>query len=332
MILGSGFAVFVGLALGCAPKPATPPPAAAETAPAPAPAPVKSDVADDRVDLAQLNQIVEDWHKAWKSNNKAAEKNADNRLMRWINQELAEDRTQTQEAKQEAAGSTHAGTPKAGADDRQDAEKMQKEAERTRNIATRLKNMQGAFTKGTATEVQYQKKSDLLRQLQKIAQRELERSRQEQAEDTGQGKSGGKANAGSSSGGKQSTTSSSGGGGKKQTASGSSGGGGKQSSSSSSQSAEKIGPKKLVAAINKWLNGRKNKTPKTVKDADKQIKLWWQQELARSKPWTPRSKEIAMKLKKMQPSFNKNEATAAQWQKKKELLIELRKIANARIK
>ena len=69
-MLGSGLAVFVGFALGCAPKPAAPPPPAqAEVKPEPAPA-----VVDDRVDLTQLNQIVEDWHKAWKSANKAAEK------------------------------------------------------------------------------------------------------------------------------------------------------------------------------------------------------------------------------------------------------------------
>jgi hypothetical protein len=317
LVRSSGIAVFVGLALGCAPKSASPPPAQAEvTAPPPKPPPAQP-VADDRVDLKQLNQIVEDWHQAWKSKDKAAERNTDGRLMRWINQELAEDRAQTQQANQEAKGSTNAGTPKQGQDDRQDANAQQTEAEKTRIIAKKLKNMQGTFESGAATAVQYQKKSDLLRQLQKIAQRELARSREEAKEDSRQG------------GGGQATPNS--GGPKPAASSGGSSGGGEQGSSGD-KAEENIGPKKLVAAINQWLKGRTDKTPKKVKEADARIKSWWKQELARGKPWTPRSKEIALALKKMQPAFNKNEATPAQWAKKKDLLTELRKIANARMK
>ncbi len=315
MLLGGGFAVFVGLALGCAPKPAEPPPAA-EPAPAPPPPPPKSDVADDRVDLAQLNDIIEDWHKAWKSGNKAAERNADARLNRWINQELAEDREQVREANQEAAAPS--GGAKASADDHKDAQKQQGEAQRTRDLAKRLQNMQPAFDNNNANPQQYEKKSTLLKQLQEVARRELQRSKQEAAEDSQPQGGGQKAGSTSGSGGGQKATNDSGGGGGK--------------SGNQQDAEEKIGPKKLVAAINKWLEAHNNKQPKIRKEADQKIKLWWKQELARAKPWTPRSKEIALWLKKTQPAFNKNEATPQQYGKKKELLIELRKIAKARIK
>ncbi len=325
LFVAGGVAAFLGLVLGCAPKPATPPPAA-EPAPPPKPPPQpppKSDVQDDRVDLAQLNSIIEDWHRAWKGGNKALERQTDTRLKRWIKQELAEDQKQVGEANREAAKSSQSKNAHAAADDRKDAQKAEGEASRTRKIAMQLRNIQDRFDDGTAGEPMYTKKSELLRDLQGIAQAELARSRQERAEDkqqaTGSPKPKPEAKPEPEPKPKPKPKASSGG-----------GGGDKEASGGKDAQGQVIGPKKLITAINQWIKGRNEGNQKLVRDADNNIKLWWKQELARERPWTPRSKEIAQALKKMQPAFNKNEATPAQWKKKKELLQELKKIANAR--
>lgn len=314
-LVGGGVVVFVALALGCAPKVVEPPPAAA-----PKPAPVSA-VQDDRVDLAQLHDIVEDWHRAWKTENRALEVQVDARLKRWIQQELAEDQRQVQQSRQEATNSSQTGSAHAAADDRKDASKQAQEAANTRELATSLNTLQIRFDQGNAAPAQYQRKSELLRQLQQVARRELERSRSEAAEDRNQGGGGGQASAQPAPKPKPKPAVSSGG-----------SGGGQKAAPDDDDGPDVVGPKKLVAAIDAWTTGRTEQKPKQVANADREIRTWWQQELARDKPWTPRSKQIALELKKTQPAFNKGEATAAQYKAKRELLLELKKIAQARMK
>ncbi len=333
-ILGGGFAAFVFITLACGPKPPPPEPAAE-----PQPTEVQEDRAeladsqqdlqDDRVDLAKLNDIVEDWHRARKNDNRALERQADDRLARWIRQELAEDVGEVQESREEAHRSatdddaTRPGDDKRdAADDRRDAQAAKGEAARTRAIARELRQIQPRFDNGTAQAPLYSQKSELLRELQGIARRELQRSKEERAEDVQEVREdtrGGQGAAASSSGGGQQAAASSG------------GAGGKKPAQQDDDAEERIGAKKLIAAINKWVAGRADGDAAQVKAANKRIMLWAKQEVARQQPWTPRSGEIAVALRRIQKKINNGEATPQTYERKRELLIELRKIAKARV-
>ena len=109
----------LALCSACAPKGPGPAPAAAP-APAPAAAPApnqeirqdrqeiadsQQEVQDSKVDLRQLNDIVEDWHRGWKNQNPEVKKRADQRLQRWIRSELREANEEVQENAQEVQDS-----------------------------------------------------------------------------------------------------------------------------------------------------------------------------------------------------------------------------------
>jgi hypothetical protein len=190
----------------CSPKPAPPPPAP-KAAPPPAKAQGpeirddKVELRDDQRDLANINAIVEDWHRARKTNNRSLERTTDQKLVRWLRVELAEGRSEVAEARAEVRGSERELANRGGkrenaddrrdlADDRRDQKQEVAEHNRTRAIAEQLQKLQSAFNADRATPEQYTKKSGLLRELQSTARGEVREDREELREDRQEAKEG----------------------------------------------------------------------------------------------------------------------------------------------
>ncbi len=171
----------------------------------------RHDLANDRIDRARLSTLVDEWHDARTAGNSAAESSADDGLIRWVRQEIAESAHEVQEARVEVAQSTgevvreqqevrrdrRRGRPAAAADDRRDRRddsrdlqddrrdlsREQADLAATVRIAEQLRDVQPAFEVGNATPAQAAEKSRLLRQLQTLARAEIARDHGELRED-----------------------------------------------------------------------------------------------------------------------------------------------------
>ena len=171
----------------------------------------RRELQDDRVDLAQLNNLIEDWHRARARRDRGAERRADARIDAWINRELAEARTEVREAKTEVADSRQEVRSEQGdaqraarrgnerraqqeraelrddrrdlADDQRDLQEQTKDLSQLQNIARDLDRIQPDFRSNRATSAQYARKSTLLRRLQKIAADEIRDTKSELQED-----------------------------------------------------------------------------------------------------------------------------------------------------
>jgi len=171
----------------------------------------QQELRDDQVDLRQLNDIVEDWHRARARRDRAAERRADARIEVWIRKELAESRTEVREAQQEVANSQRevrteqhdaARAQRRGqhnraaheraelrddkrdlADDKQDLTGQRQDLNRLRGVAQDLDQIQRHFRGNRASPAQYARKSALLRELQSLARAEVRDTRTEVRED-----------------------------------------------------------------------------------------------------------------------------------------------------
>jgi hypothetical protein len=150
-------------------------------------------LADDRVDFHRLNTLVEDWHKARLNRDKALERRADKGLSAWVRQEVVESRQEVAEARAEVSASKREAhrdplrdkRDDAGdlRDDRKDLARERVDTERTLAIAKQLKAMQPRFTDNSAGAPLYEKKSALLRELQRLAAQEIAKDQAEIRED-----------------------------------------------------------------------------------------------------------------------------------------------------
>lgn len=171
----------------------------------------KKDLRDDRQDLAQLDKLVEDWHRARSRRDRGAEARADASIDRWIQKEKTEARTEVREAQVEVQESKnevrdeqrdaqraarHGKHRKAAneraevradkadlADDKRDLAKERNNLSRLKTVANDLESIQHQFRGRRATPAQYARKSQLLRQLQTIARDEAADSKSEIRED-----------------------------------------------------------------------------------------------------------------------------------------------------
>lgn len=166
---------------------------------------------DDRMDLAQLSNLVEDWHRARARRDIAAERRIDVRIDRWLTRELAEARTEVREAKTEVVESRQEVRSEQGdaqraarrgnaqrvqheraelrddrrdlADDQRDLQEQYRDLNKLQSVARELERLQPKFRSNRATPSQYAKKSALLRRLQEIARDEVQDTKTELRED-----------------------------------------------------------------------------------------------------------------------------------------------------
>jgi hypothetical protein len=171
----------------------------------------KKDLRDDRQDLAQLERLVEDWHRARSRRDRGAETQADQSIDRWVQKEIAEARTEVREAQTEVQESKsevrneqqdaqraarHGNHRKAAneraevradkadlADDKRDLTQQRNTLSRLHAVAKDLESIQHHFRGRRATPAQYARKSQLLRQLQTLASDEARDSKTEIRED-----------------------------------------------------------------------------------------------------------------------------------------------------
>jgi len=173
----------------------------------------KKALKDDEKDLKAIEKIVQKWHDAWHDHNDKKLAKADEDLLAWLQEELAENREDRQRARREliqAGGNPDAGPPRrparggarqrpgqggarrgqpaqaggpAAADAQTDLEAEREDFRRTREIATELRELQRRFTAGTAGPQVHQQKSDLLHELVRSARQDVRRATQELTED-----------------------------------------------------------------------------------------------------------------------------------------------------
>lgn len=160
---------------------------------------------DDVRDLAQLQLTIKQWERATRTHNRHMERQADARLSAWVHAEMAENRVEVQEARQEAMRSRNelrhsrkmavmygassaqqqevARNKVEARDDGQDLMEKRRDGSRTIAIAMELNQMQPAFRNGNATHRMYQQKAALLAELKAIAVAEIGEDREELVED-----------------------------------------------------------------------------------------------------------------------------------------------------
>jgi len=171
----------------------------------------RHDTADDVRDLRRLDALVDAWHSARQRGDRAAEATADAGIEQWVRGELRESKRDVNEARGEVARSQNEvdasrrernrsarrgqviGTAddqrdlrddrRDAADDRSDLRKDQADLQRTRAIARELEQIQPAFAAGDAGPRLAAQKSDLLRELQRLAKAEIARDVAETRED-----------------------------------------------------------------------------------------------------------------------------------------------------
>ncbi|MEL6347211.1 MAG: hypothetical protein AAFV53_29115 [Myxococcota bacterium] len=145
----------------------------------------RADLRDNSRDYAVLASAVDDWHGAWQANNRSAERDADVRIFQWVKRELADDRSDVNEANRELNQSRRESVGSGPndqydrRDDRRDRNQQVADMNRTRAIAAELNAMQPAFASGTASVADYNRKSALLREAQQMALREVREDKEE---------------------------------------------------------------------------------------------------------------------------------------------------------
>ena len=169
------------------------------------------DLRDDARDLNQIVALVDDWHDAYKQDNKRAMSTADSSIRAWLNREISESSHEVAEANAERRGdqrdiagnvisyavATVTGHSKAARhelselrddcgelrEDRRDVRTARIDVNRTRSISNELSKLETSFDRGVATRADYERKSSLLKELQDMAKAELGSDRQEIRED-----------------------------------------------------------------------------------------------------------------------------------------------------
>lgn len=170
----------------------------------------KKALKDNEKDLKEIEKILERWQAARQDRNDKKLSKADEDLLEWLREEIAENRADRQAARAEleaAGGSaeeapTRARTgsggkvrpggggssgrsrePAAAADARADFEAADADMRQTREIAEQLRELQGRFENGRAGQPAFEQKEELLRELVRGARRDVRRSTRELAED-----------------------------------------------------------------------------------------------------------------------------------------------------
>lgn len=149
----------------------------------------RREVAGDVVDATRLRGCIADWHQARLSRANPAERAADACLESWLRREIAEnraevadDRADLRESRVEAIGvGPDDQRDKAG--DKVDLARERADRARTRQIALALQDLHPQFMNNTATPADYDRKAELLRELDGLAQREIARTQGERVED-----------------------------------------------------------------------------------------------------------------------------------------------------
>jgi len=169
----------------------------------------KKRVKDNKKDLKAIQKIRKKWEKARESGKHKKEAKVDVDLAEWLKEQLAEDRMEAREAAAEVragGGDPNPGPrekprvvgehvqpahppqrqPPALRDDMSDLAAERADLRKTREIAEELRDMQQKFNRETAGAPAYQRKSRLLAELERAAERDLQRAERERAEDEAQ--------------------------------------------------------------------------------------------------------------------------------------------------
>lgn len=172
----------------------------------------QDEVRDDRRDYRNLARLVERWEDAVRDGDRRSEQAADDRLIRWIDQQLDEARDDVRAAKRESRnaryetysdshyhgsghspGCSHCSQGMGGSeyrddrrderDDRRDLRAAKSRYRSLRSIAGDLESLQWRFDRRVASRNDYRSKSRLLDDLLDLAASEIEGDRREVRED-----------------------------------------------------------------------------------------------------------------------------------------------------
>lgn len=170
-----------------------------------------SDTRDDASDLRAIVNLVDDWHDAHVRADQRGMATADAGIKAWLAREVREsaqdmseaarearyDRTEIRKDRRDYVVAVATGHRRAAnheraelrddrqelREDRADVRISRLDYSRTRSIASELSKLETRFDRGVATRDDYERKSALLKELQKMARAELSGDRQESRED-----------------------------------------------------------------------------------------------------------------------------------------------------
>ena len=173
----------------------------------------RRELADDRADQQRLEQLVDDWRRAYRHGNEVGMRAADRGLRNWIVQELGDDRRDVTEAASEVRdsrgevrtdsrtrsyGNSHPrGVTKGQVrearddrrdlrDDRSDLRTERRDYGNTWSIASELIRIQMRMDLRMASRADYERKNQLLGELLQAARTEVVADRAEIREDRGE--------------------------------------------------------------------------------------------------------------------------------------------------
>lgn len=166
-------------------------------------------LADDRRDLAHLDELLRQWERARDSGSQGRLREADRALHAWLEQELVERRRDVElgrgelaQAERELAeekGDVHGRAAKVSqqqaevgddrrdlADERGDLARLERDLQATERLAAELRHLQDRFDRHRASGADFALKARLLRDLRGLAATEVVRDQQELAEALGE--------------------------------------------------------------------------------------------------------------------------------------------------
>lgn len=138
---------------------------------------------DDRHDLWRIRDIQRQWSDALRFGDPIEERSADERLMGYLRNELAEDHFELDRERIELAQARAAGDLHRARVERMELLRAQADLAETRRIAVLLQRIQPSFDEGRATDGDYERKADALARLVRLAENEVEMSSEEARED-----------------------------------------------------------------------------------------------------------------------------------------------------
>lgn len=170
----------------------------------------RDELRDDRTDYRKLTWLVERWEDAVRRRDRSDERNADERLLRWLEREVEDARDDVRNARSESRGARHETASNVRysscshaqcshcshdmgseylddrrdeRDDRRDLREAKRQYRELRAIAGDLESMRWRFDRGVASRSDYRTKARLLDDLLDLAAGEITADRFELRED-----------------------------------------------------------------------------------------------------------------------------------------------------
>ncbi len=131
----------------------------------------KKNLKDDEKDFKKIMKFVEGWHEVWKAGDHDKEAKWDKKIVAWLESERAENREDIAEAKEDVA---EAPGPRIKAGEQEDVALEKKRARKVNEVIAELKEVQPKFyPEHRAKRPAHEKKSEALKDLLRIAKRDV---------------------------------------------------------------------------------------------------------------------------------------------------------------